>query len=401
MARLQPHRVLRVTLALALYAILSITSTGLIPFSLAWLRYQISLSLESVCEYPWLFPSQDMKGLLQLENFKQSSAPATVVKRRNDEHHSRPPMAALVYLAQFDSKVRIQDLKMSLSTLYQHFLSWCSHYPVYVFYQSQHKSLLTNELISCLQSCVHNLQLSADSRFYGPVLQFYEISDFEAVPPFLNRSLLPELYIGRTMNYTMGYRYMCRFWAHGIFSQPSIAVLEYYWRFDSDLFLLRAIDYDPFKQMKSSKIGYIFGGTQEEDTWYAQGLWNATLEHMRAKQIHPQHMSFLAKDHDRDIRSMSIDEAVDALKGIGYNHYSLYNNFELSRVDMWRSREYEELFHSLDRAGGIFLHRWGDAPIRTLALFALTETFQNFSRTTFVAQQWRGLCYFHQGLLTT
>ena len=98
---------------------------------------------------------------------------------------------------------------------------------------------------------------------------------------------------------------------------------------------------------------------------------------------------------------MSIDKAVDALKGIGYNHYSLYNNFELSRVDMWRSREYEELFHSLDRAGGIFLHRWGDAPIRTLALFALTETFQNFSRVFFLSQQWKGLCYYHQGLLTT
>jgi len=45
-----------------------------------------------------------------------------------------------------------------------------------------------------------------------------------------------------------------------------------------------------------------------------------------------------------------------------------YNNFEVSDLDVWRSREYRDYIDYIDRTGGIYYGRWGDAPIKTLAV---------------------------------
>ncbi len=79
--------------------------------------------------------------------------------------------------------------------------------------------------------------------------------------------------------------------------------------------------------------------------------------------------------------STPLDEAVDALKSAGYNLYVYYNNFELSRVDLWRTKEYTDYFLELDRSGGIFRYRWGDAPIRTISLALLGDVFRRYYTT--------------------
>lgn len=37
-------------------------------------------------------------------------------------------------------------------------------------------------------------------------------------------------------------------------------------------------------------------------------------------------------------------------------------------MDFWRSKPYEDYFEHLDRAGGFFYERWGDAPVHSVAL---------------------------------
>ena len=37
-------------------------------------------------------------------------------------------------------------------------------------------------------------------------------------------------------------------------------------------------------------------------------------------------------------------------------------------MEFWRSPAYEEYFEHLDRAGGFFYERWGDAPVHSIAL---------------------------------
>lgn len=46
----------------------------------------------------------------------------------------------------------------------------------------------------------------------------------------------------------------------------------------------------------------------------------------------------------------------------------VYNNFEVSDLDVWRSTEYRDYVDYIDRTGGIFYGRWGDATIKTIAM---------------------------------
>ena len=48
-----------------------------------------------------------------------------------------------------------------------------------------------------------------------------------------------------------------------------------------------------------------------------------------------------------------------------------YNNFEISALSLWHSREYREFIAYIDRLGGIYYVRWGDAPIKSLAVAML------------------------------
>ena len=45
-----------------------------------------------------------------------------------------------------------------------------------------------------------------------------------------------------------------------------------------------------------------------------------------------------------------------------------YNNFEVSALSLWRSTDYQDYIEYIDSLGGIYYYRWGDAPIRTLAV---------------------------------
>ena len=46
----------------------------------------------------------------------------------------------------------------------------------------------------------------------------------------------------------------------------------------------------------------------------------------------------------------------------------VWNNFEISDLAVWRSPEYRDYIEYIDRTGGIYYRRWGDAPIKTAAV---------------------------------
>ena len=50
-----------------------------------------------------------------------------------------------------------------------------------------------------------------------------------------------------------------------------------------------------------------------------------------------------------------------------------YNNFEISALSLWLSAEYRAFIEYIDQLGGIYYYRWGDAPIKGLALSLFVE----------------------------
>ncbi|KAI9711833.1 MAG: alpha-1,2-mannosyltransferase (Kre5) [Bogoriella megaspora] len=61
----------------------------------------------------------------------------------------------------------------------------------------------------------------------------------------------------------------------------------------------------------------------------------------------------------------------DSMEGEIYNMCHFWSNFEIARLDWFRSKEYNDFFEMMDRSGGFWMERWGDAPIHSLAAGAL------------------------------
>ena len=57
----------------------------------------------------------------------------------------------------------------------------------------------------------------------------------------------------------------------------------------------------------------------------------------------------------------------------GYSTCHFWSNFEIGNLDFWRSAKYEAYFDYLDRAGGFFYERWGDAPVHSIGLGLLED----------------------------
>lgn len=53
--------------------------------------------------------------------------------------------------------------------------------------------------------------------------------------------------------------------------------------------------------------------------------------------------------------------------GETYNRCHFWSNFEIGSLALWRSDAYLAYFDYLDKAGGFFYERWGDAPVHSIA----------------------------------
>jgi mannosyltransferase len=78
----------------------------------------------------------------------------------------------------------------------------------------------------------------------------------------------------------------------------------------------------------------------------------------------------------------------ESMEGENYNMCHFWSNFEIARLDFFRSKEYEDFFNMMDRSGGFWAERvifpieddadnkWGDAPIHSLGAGILLSPSQ-------------------------
>ncbi|KAL1995669.1 hypothetical protein VTN49DRAFT_1856 [Thermomyces lanuginosus] len=160
----------------------------------------------------------------------------------------------------------------------------------------------------------------------------------------------------------LSYHQMCR-WNSGFFyKHPALKGIKYYWRVEPDVKFYCDIDYDVFKFMEEYNKTYGFTINVYDDPKSVRSLWPVTQSFLDAN---PQ---YLSRDNsllwltDRKRRPGRYDEAN------GYSTCHFWSNFEIGDLDFWRSEAYEQFFEHLDRTGGFFYERWGDAPVHSVAL---------------------------------
>lgn len=149
------------------------------------------------------------------------------------------------------------------------------------------------------------------------------------------------------------YRHMCRFESGFFWRQEILNDYDYYWRVEPDIKLYCDIDYDIFKWMKDNNKDYAFTISLPEYKETIPTLWDTTKEFI---EKNPQ---YLAQNNLMDWVS---DD-----KGQTYNGCHFWSNFEIGSLAFWRSEAYRKYFDHLDKAGGFFYERWGDAPVHSIA----------------------------------
>ncbi|GAA5949998.1 hypothetical protein JCM21900_001359 [Sporobolomyces salmonicolor] len=149
------------------------------------------------------------------------------------------------------------------------------------------------------------------------------------------------------------YRKMCRFQSGFFWRHPLLDDYEYYWRVEPNVKFFCNLDYDPFLMMKQQhkKYGFVVSLYEYRET--IESLWSTTKEFI---DTNPQ---FLAKPNMMDWVSNDGGET--------YNLCHYWSNFEIASLDFWRSEAYRAYFDHLDKAGGFFYERWGDAPVHSIA----------------------------------
>lgn len=152
------------------------------------------------------------------------------------------------------------------------------------------------------------------------------------------------------------YHHMCRFQSGYYFRHPLMMNYKYSWRVEPGIDILCYQNSDPFKIMHDNDLIYGFNISPRELPRTIHGLWKSVKKFLSTGE----NRRFIDPNNLEDFITTKI------LKS--YNNCHFWTNFELVDMDWLRSEAYMSFFDYLDRAGGFYYERWGDAPIRSIAL---------------------------------
>ncbi|ORY82714.1 nucleotide-diphospho-sugar transferase [Protomyces lactucae-debilis] len=147
------------------------------------------------------------------------------------------------------------------------------------------------------------------------------------------------------------YHHMCRFFSGYFFNHELVKDLEFFWRVEPDVTFFCDLTYDPFRMMKQHGKVY--------------GFVIALKERLNTIPTLFRHVEAWRQEHR--IKETSFAD---------YNLCHFWSNFEIARVDFFQSERYMSFFNDLDKSGGFWLERWGDAPIHTFGAALLLEAEQ-------------------------
>lgn len=188
------------------------------------------------------------------------------------------------------------------------------------------------------------------------------------VPPWINQDLYEEsvkLLEENDVQYAgkASYHQMCR-WNSGFFAHhPALKDVQYYWRVEPKVHFFCDVDYDVFRYLQDHNKTYGFTINLYDSAESIPGLWTATQKFLAA----PENQAFVAKNNAMDWLKDNRHRP-DHNEKAGYSTCHFWSNFEIGDLGWWRNYIYTKYFEHLDRAGGFFYERWGDAPIHSLAL---------------------------------
>ncbi|GIZ37144.1 hypothetical protein CKM354_000060200 [Cercospora kikuchii] len=208
------------------------------------------------------------------------------------------------------------------------------------------------------------------------------------------------------------YHHMCRFYSGFFYKHELLQKYDWYWRVEPEIKYFCDMTYDPFVHMERNNKTYGFtiavkelketvpnifryaSAYKRKHGLKSKGLWEMFLEPKEGynqdgtpkpgtippdelPKEDPTYADGKTKPLPEDILRTEPGQGTlpeidpEAMEGEIYNMCHFWSNFEIARLDWFRSKEYEEFFQMMDKSGGFWMERWGDAPIHSLAAGAL------------------------------
>ncbi|KAI0532590.1 glycolipid 2-alpha-mannosyltransferase [Xylaria digitata] len=273
--------------------------------------------------------------------------------------------AAIVMLARNEE---VEQARHSVESLERHFNQWFK-YPI-VFLNDEPWN---DEFIQTL-----NATTSAETFFESVPKKEWLFPEWmdqdDARASMKSQGESGILYAGKET-----YHHMCRFFSGYFYHVEALKKYKWYWRLEPDVDFSCAITYDPFREMARHKkvYGYTIALWEEKRTcpslfrkvsdWKesqniaSNSMWNAGITPSYVPWPFRNYLSWFSH-RDR--------------YGDGWNTCHYWSNFEIANLDFFRSERYQSLFQMLEKDGGFYYERWGDAPIHTLAVNMLAEPHQ-------------------------
>lgn len=214
---------------------------------------------------------------------------------------------------------------------------------------------------------------TAVQRATNSTCQFVHIDkDDWDPPPWIDQSLVKKLnnkmataddvqYAGLS-----SYHQMCRWNSGPFFMNEHLRDYEYYWRVEPSVEFFCKVDYDVFQYMKDNDKDYGFVINIYDSPQSVKSLWPAAV------QFFDHHKEYLNPNSARQWVVQNSRPEINEITG-GYSTCHFWSNFEIGRLDFFRSKQYQQYFNYLDTLGGFFYERWGDAPVHSLALALMAD----------------------------
>lgn len=167
------------------------------------------------------------------------------------------------------------------------------------------------------------------------------------------------------------YRNMCHFNSGYFFRQKKLLEFDWYFRVEPNVQYLCDFQYDPFKFLRENDKIYGFVTTIHEYENTIPTLWQTTEMFMQEfpHLIHPNNSLDFITTNETDLNHGN----PTIFSSTKYNLCHFWSNFEIGNLNFWRSPEYLQFFDYLDKTGGFYYERWGDAPVHSIGLNILAD----------------------------
>jgi hypothetical protein len=232
--------------------------------------------------------------------------------------------SAIVYLLR-STKSDVTDIIKSLNSLYCCFLV-NYNYPVIILieknFTEEYKNLITNSI---------NFPITFE------LINFRSYDELKKYNNNIEKVLITHK---GTQKWPIGYRNMCRFWSGDFLNNTSINKFKYIWRMDSDAYISNKINYDLFDNMNKKDIAYCYSNICHDEEEVCKGLFE-----------------------------FSKDYFIQKINSFNWNKYKMFTtHVEIINTEIFKNSLYYDFYNKIDETNCFYINRWGDAPLRYIAL---------------------------------